>query len=67
MLTDRVREQISTHFKAVQKSGGYSVGDVEAGRRYVKPYIVYIHDVKRLYEAAGNPPEDHSHESGLAR
>jgi hypothetical protein len=63
LLTDKVREQIITHFKEVQESSRYSTGDVEAGRRYVKAYVEYIHYVEQLYDTAKHPPEGHSHES----
>ena len=62
LLTDKVREQLNAHFQEVRASSKYSQDDVEAGRRYVKAYVEYIHYVEQLYETAKNPVEGHFHE-----
>ena len=66
LLTDKVREQLNTHFQEVLTKSKYPKTDVEAGRRYVRAYVEYIHYVEQLYEAAKNPPEGHSHQSEAA-
>ncbi len=65
LLTDKVREQLNAHFQQVRASNKYSQDDVEAGRRYVKAYVEYIHYVEQLYETAKGPVEDH-HEAEAA-
>jgi hypothetical protein len=66
LLTDKVREQLNAHFQEVRASSKYSQDDVEAGRRYVKTYVEYIHYVEQLYETAKNPVEGHVHEGEAA-
>jgi hypothetical protein len=66
LLTDKVREQLNARFKQVNASVKYSKDDVEAGRRYVKACVEYIHYVEQLYEAAKNPAESHHHEAEAA-
>lgn len=63
LLTNKLREQLNTHFQQVLASSKYSKDDVEAGRRYVKAYVEYIHHIEQLYEAAENPVEGHYHEA----
>ena len=60
------REELNAHFQEVRASGKYSQDDVEAGRRYVKTYVEYIHYVEQLYETAKNPVEGHFHEGEAA-
>jgi hypothetical protein len=66
LLTDKVREQINTHFQQVLANNKYSKDDLQAGRRYVKAYVEYIHYVEQLYEAAKGAPEGHTHEAEAA-
>jgi hypothetical protein len=63
LLTDKVRDQLKAHFQQVRASGKYSQDDVEAGRRYIKAYVEYIHYVEQLYETAKNPVEGHYQEA----
>ncbi len=62
LLTDKVREQLSAHFREVEASSKFPRDDLESGRRYVKSYVEYIHYVEQLYEAAKGPVEGHHHE-----
>ena len=66
LLTDKVREQLNAHFQQVRASSKYSQDDVEAGRRYVKAYVEYIHYVEQLYETSKSPAEGHHHEGESA-
>lgn len=66
LLTDKIRSELSAHFQQVRANSKYSTDDVEAGRRYVKAYVEYIHYVEQLYEAAKNPVEGHYHEAEAA-
>ena len=65
LLTDTVRERLNVYFQKVVTAGKYSKDNVEAGRRYVKAYVEYIHYVEQAYDAAKNPPEIH-HEAEAA-
>jgi hypothetical protein len=66
LLTDKVRERLDAHYEQVRASSKYSQDDVEAGRRYVKAYVEYIHYVEQLYESAKGPAEGHFHEGETA-
>jgi hypothetical protein len=66
LLTDKVRERLNAHVQEVRASSKYSQDDVEAGRRYVKAYVEYIHYVEQLYETARNPMDGHFHEGEAA-
>jgi hypothetical protein len=63
LLTDKVREQLNARFQEVLASRRFPDGDIDAGRRYVKSYVAYIHYVEQLYEAAKSSPEGHFHEA----
>lgn len=43
---------IRERFDTVMTSKNYNQNDVEAGRRYVKAYVEFIHHVEELYETA---------------
>ncbi len=66
LLTDKVREQLNAHFQEVRASNKYPQDDVEAGRRYVKAYVEYIHYVEQVYATATGPAEGHFHEAEAA-
>ena len=66
LLSDAVREQLNMHFQKVVASSKYPKDDVEAGRRYVKAYVEYIHFIEQLYESAKSPAEGHHHEAEAA-
>jgi hypothetical protein len=42
----------------------YDVGDVAAGRAYVRAYVEFIHYVERLYEASTTGAHGHFEETG---
>jgi Family of unknown function (DUF6448) len=59
LLTDKVREGIRNHFKEVAEKKKFAPNDVTAGREYVEAYVIYIHYVEELYEAAVKPVIGH--------
>jgi len=65
LLNDTVRERLNQYFSAAIASGKYSEKDVEAGRRYVKAYVEYIHYVEQVYDAAKKSPGHHGQEGGM--
>ena len=52
LVTDAVGAGLNQRFAKVMATRGYRVHDVAAGREYVAAYVVFIHHVERLYEAA---------------
>lgn len=63
LLADAARFGAREHFRHAAALKGYERGDVEAGRRYVNAYVVFVHYVERLYEAAHRSAEGHYAES----
>ncbi len=59
ILTDAVQDGVGDRFKEVIAKRTFQSDDVEAGRRYVKAYVEFIHYIERNYEAAKNPAEGH--------
>jgi hypothetical protein len=46
------RAEIEQRFNELIKLKSFDINNVEAGRRYVKTYVTFIHYVEKLYEAA---------------
>ena len=59
LLTDEVRNGLHNHFREVIEKKKFAANDVAAGREYVEAYVVYIHYVEGLYEAAAKPVSGH--------
>ncbi len=59
LLAGTVREQIDKRFRQVMELSKYPKNDIEAGRKYVKAYVEYIHYVERIYDASKSSPEGH--------
>ena len=63
LLTDTMRDGIQEQFKKVMAKKNFKKDDVNAGREYIEAYVVFIHYVERLYEAAKEPAHGHSPEA----
>ncbi len=59
LLTDKMRDGIQEQFKKVLAKKNFKKDDVNAGREYIEAYVVFIHHVERLYEAAEKPAHGH--------
>jgi hypothetical protein len=59
LLTDETRAGLVRSFDATVKAKTYPVADVDAGRRYVRAYVEFIHLVERIHEAAVRNAEGH--------
>jgi hypothetical protein len=59
LLTEKVREGVHRHFKEAVEKKKFAPNDVAAGREYVEAYVVYIHYVESLYEAAAKSVGGH--------
>jgi hypothetical protein len=55
LLTDTMRDRLRQHFNEAVTARTYGVGDVAAGREYVRAYVEFIHYVERLYEISQQP------------
>jgi hypothetical protein len=59
LLTDEVRDGVHRHFKEVVEKKKFAPNNVAAGREYVEAYVIYLHYVEGLYEAAAKPVTGH--------
>jgi hypothetical protein len=62
-LNETIHQSIHKQFTNAIAKKNFKNDDIEAGREYVKAYVEFIHFVERLYQAAKQPVEGHSHES----
>lgn len=59
LLTDTVQENVQKHFKEVLARKKFNENDVEAGRQFVKAYVIFTHYVEKIYESAKGPTAAH--------
>lgn len=52
LFINTVDEGLRSHFKEVVEKKNFATDDVAAGREFVEAYIIFIHYVESLYEAA---------------
>ena len=64
LLAGKLEAGIHSHFEAAFTAKNWKAGDVEAGRRFVKAYVEYIHYVEQLYEAIGAAAHGHFDDTG---
>lgn len=66
LLTDKMRDGINEYFKDAMAKKNFKKDDVEAGRKYIEAYVIFIHHVEGLYEAAKETTHGHypEHEEG---
>jgi hypothetical protein len=61
-LNAEMHKGLHTLFSEVKEKKNYKTENVDAGREYVKAYVIFIHYVERLYKTAQIPSEGHGHE-----
>jgi hypothetical protein len=61
-LTETIHHGVQKQFSRVLATKNYRPDDVEAGREYVKTYVMFIHYVEQLYQSTLSPAEGHYHE-----
>jgi hypothetical protein len=59
LLEDAVHGGLHEQFTRTLAAKRYEKGDVEAGRKFVENYVVYVHYVERIYEDAARKAEGH--------
>lgn len=59
LMSTAVEEGLRGRFQAALAKKGFDRNNVEAGREYVEAYVLFIHYVERLYEAARSVPHGH--------
>jgi hypothetical protein len=63
LLTDPMRDRLRQHFNEAVTARTYDVGDVAAGREYVRAYVEFIHFVERIYETSSTAAHGHFDET----
>ncbi len=61
-LNEEMHKGLHALFTEVKEKKNYRAEDVDAGRAYVKAYVIFIHYVERLYQTAQIPTEGHGHD-----
>jgi uncharacterized protein DUF6448 len=59
LLAGKMEAGLHMHFEAAFSAKNWKAGDVDAGRRFVKAYVEYIHYVEQLHEAMGAAVHGH--------
>ena len=62
-VTNAVPNGIHEHFKLIMTIKNFSADDVEAGREFVKAYVIFMHYVKGIYDATQSAAQGHFEES----
>ena len=67
LIMSETQDGIRQRFNHATALKNFRKDDVEAGREYVKAYVLFIHYVERLYEAIKDPVPRHDHTSEIVR
>ena len=59
LLIPAMQAGLREHFDAVMNTVDWRRGDVDAGRRFVKAYVEFVHYVERLHEAIERAAHGH--------
>ena len=59
LLTNKIHDGLHDKFEGVLKKKNFKKDDVEAGREFIEAYVIFIHYVEGLYEAAGKAVHGH--------
>ncbi|OGD20577.1 MAG: hypothetical protein A2W03_07755 [Candidatus Aminicenantes bacterium RBG_16_63_16] len=59
LLAETVQQNVEKHFHEILETRKFSPDDVEAGRRFVKTYVIFTHYVERIYDSALKPADGH--------
>lgn len=63
LLNDTMHKGLHETFTRAMAQKKFDAENVEAGREYVKAYVIFIHYVEQLYEAAAKSAAEHAHET----
>ena len=66
LLTDSLERGVREHFERARVAKDFAKNDVDAGQKFVKAYVEYIHCVEALYRQATSPVHGHYHEGEQA-
>lgn len=63
LLTDEVHNGLHHYFQDAISKKEYNPNDIEAGRKFIESYVVFVHYVERIFETSQISVEGHSTES----
>lgn len=63
LLTSAIHNGLHEKFEKAVSKTTFDINNVQAGREFIEAYVIYIHYVERLYEAAAGTPQEHYAES----
>lgn len=66
LVSDAIESGIEEQFNHTVSRKDFDENNIEAGREYVKAYVVLVHYVKRLYDSALDPADGHFPEAASA-
>ncbi len=58
-LTESIRVGVTKHFEQVNSKKSFNKDDIAAGREFVESYVIFIHYVEALLQAAEKPVKGH--------
>ena len=67
LLAGQVREGLIETFTPARAAANYQPDNVAAGREYVERYVMFIHYVEAMSDAATHPAKGHYPESATPR
>jgi len=62
LLTNKIHDGLHERFKEAMEKKNFKKDDLDAGRKYVEAYVLFLHYVEALYEAAAKSGGAHHHE-----
>ncbi|MBI5021721.1 MAG: hypothetical protein HZB59_09805 [Ignavibacteriales bacterium] len=62
-LSQAIQKKVSASFNEVIESKNYKKDDVEAGRKFVKAYVEFIHYIEAIHKAVAGSAGAHGQES----
>jgi len=62
LLTDKVHEGLHDRFKRVMEKKNFNKDNLEVGREFVEAYVIFLHYVEGIYDAAGKTVHGHPSE-----
>jgi len=66
LLTNKIHDGLHERFKEAMEKKNFKKDDLDGGRKYVEAYVIFLHYIEALYEAAGKAGHGHhlEHEEG---
>lgn len=63
LIMETTEKSLAEKFNHAMKASTYSPSDIDRGREFVHAYVVFIHMVEGMYNAAAHPAHGHAEEN----